>query len=48
MKGTRRDVWFIHTNQIRKRDRIIAALIGWQFVKFHKGTLTGALRACIL
>jgi hypothetical protein len=28
MKGTRRDVWFIHTNQIRKRDRLIAALIG--------------------
>ena len=28
MKGTRRDVWSIHTNQIRKRDRIIAALIG--------------------
>ena len=27
MKGTRRDVWSIHTNQIRKRDRIIAALI---------------------
>lgn len=28
MKGTRRDVWSIHTTQIRKRDRIIAALIG--------------------
>jgi hypothetical protein len=28
MKGARRDVWFIHTNQIRKRDRLIAALIG--------------------
>ena len=28
MKGKRRDVWFIHTNQIRKRDRLIAALIG--------------------
>jgi hypothetical protein len=28
MKGKRRDVWFIHTDQIRKRDRLIAALIG--------------------
>jgi len=28
MKGTRRDVWFIHTDSIRKRDRLIAALIG--------------------
>ena len=28
MKGTRRDLWSIHTNQIRKRDRLIAALIG--------------------
>ena len=28
MKGTRRDLWFIHTDQIRKRDRLIAALIG--------------------
>ena len=28
MKGNRRDVWSINTNQIRKRDRIIAALIG--------------------
>ena len=28
MKGTRRDVWFIIPYQIRKRDRIIAALIG--------------------
>lgn len=28
MKGTRRDVWFAHTDRIRKRDRIIAALIG--------------------
>ena len=48
MKGTRRDVWFIHTNQIRKRDRLIAALIGWQFVKFHNGTRNGAQPACIL
>ena len=37
MKGTRRNLWSIHTNQIRKRDRLIAALIGWQFVKMHKG-----------
>lgn len=28
MKGTRRDLWFVHTDQIRKRDRLIAALIG--------------------
>jgi hypothetical protein len=28
MKGKRRDLWFIHTTSIRKRDRIIAALIG--------------------
>ena len=28
MKGKRRDVWFIHTDSIRKRDRIIAAMIG--------------------
>jgi hypothetical protein len=28
MKGKRRDVWFIHTDSIRKRDRLIAALIG--------------------
>jgi hypothetical protein len=28
MKGQRRDLWFIHTDQIRKRDRLIAALIG--------------------
>jgi hypothetical protein len=28
MKGKRRDVWFIHTTSIRKRDRLIAALIG--------------------
>ena len=28
MKGTRRDLWFAHTDRIRKRDRIIAALIG--------------------
>ena len=28
MKGARRDVWFAHTDRIRKRDRIIAALIG--------------------
>ena len=28
MKGTRRDLWFIHTDQIRKRDRLAAALIG--------------------
>ena len=28
MKGTRRDVWFIIPYQIRKRDRIIAAMIG--------------------
>ena len=48
MKGNRRDVWSINTNQIRKRDRIIAALIGWQFVKFHKGTGSGAQPACIL
>jgi len=24
----KRDLWFIHTNQIRKRDRLAAALIG--------------------
>jgi len=24
----KRDLWFIRTNQIRKRDRIVAALIG--------------------
>ena len=28
MNGKRRDLWFIKTNQIRKRDRLIAALIG--------------------
>ena len=28
MKGTRRDLWFAHTDRIRKRNRIIAALIG--------------------
>jgi hypothetical protein len=28
MKGTRRDVWFVHIDRIRKRDRLIAALIG--------------------
>jgi hypothetical protein len=28
MNGKRRDLWFIKTNQIRKRDRVIAALIG--------------------
>jgi hypothetical protein len=28
MKGKRRDVWFVHTDSIRKRDRLIAALIG--------------------
>ena len=28
MKGTRRDVWFAHTDRIRKRDRILAAIIG--------------------
>ena len=28
MKGTRRDLWFAHTDRIRKRDRLIAALIG--------------------
>ena len=28
MKGTRRDLCFIHTDQIRKRDRLAAALIG--------------------
>ena len=28
MKGKRRDLWFIKTNMIRKRDRVIAALIG--------------------
>jgi hypothetical protein len=28
MKGKRRDVWFIHTDSIRKRDRLVAALIG--------------------
>ena len=28
MKGTRRDLWFAHTDSIRKRDRLIAALIG--------------------
>jgi hypothetical protein len=28
MKGTRRDLWFAHTDRIRKRDRIIAAMIG--------------------
>ena len=28
MKGTRRDVWFIHTDSIRKRDRLAAALLG--------------------
>jgi hypothetical protein len=28
MKGTRRDLWFIRTDSIRKRDRIIAAMIG--------------------
>ena len=28
MKGNRRDLWFVHTDQIRKRDRLIAALIG--------------------
>jgi len=24
----KRDLWFIHTDQIRKRDRLVAALIG--------------------
>ena len=28
MKGKRRDLWFAHTDRIRKRDRIIAAMIG--------------------
>ena len=28
MKGKRRDLWFAHTDSIRKRDRLIAALIG--------------------
>jgi len=28
MKGSRRDLWFIYTDKIRKRDRIIAAMIG--------------------
>lgn len=28
MKGTRRDLWFVHTDRIRKRDRLAAALIG--------------------
>ena len=28
MKGKRRDKWFIWPNRIRKRDRLIAALIG--------------------
>jgi hypothetical protein len=28
MKGARRDLWFAHTDRIRKRDRIIAALLG--------------------
>ena len=28
MNGKRRDLWFIKTNMIRKRDRIAAALIG--------------------
>ena len=28
MKGTRRDLWFAHTDSIRKRDRLIAAMIG--------------------
>jgi hypothetical protein len=28
MNGKRRDLWFIRTNMIRKRDRLIAALIG--------------------
>jgi hypothetical protein len=28
MKGKRRDLWFIHTDKIRKRDRIAAALLG--------------------
>jgi hypothetical protein len=28
MKGTRRDVWFIHTDSIRKRDRLAAAILG--------------------
>ena len=28
MKGTRRDLWFIRTDSIRKRDRLFAALIG--------------------
>ena len=28
MKGKRRDLWFIRTNMIRKRDRIAASLIG--------------------
>ena len=27
-KGNRRDLWFIYTDKIRKRDRIIAAMIG--------------------
>jgi hypothetical protein len=28
MKGKRRDLWFIHTDRIRKRDRLFAALLG--------------------
>jgi hypothetical protein len=28
MKGARRDLWFAHTDRIRKRDRLIAALLG--------------------
>lgn len=28
MNGKRRDLWFIKTNMIRKRDRLAAALIG--------------------
>lgn len=28
MKGTRRDLWFIRTDSIRKRDRLFAVLIG--------------------
>lgn len=28
MNGNRRDLWYIRTDKIRKRDRLIAALIG--------------------
>ena len=28
MRGKRRDIWYIHTDRIRKRDRILAAIIG--------------------